>query len=98
VRDGSEPEINKYCETIEKNRMLMDLMDLMDIMDTMDIMDEIIFCPLGPTKKKPANLAASGRKQKLAATYSPTLLCAVPSASKGLTSEFGMDSGISLSL
>ena len=37
-------------------------------------------------------------KKSLAATYSPTLLCAVPSAMKGLTSEFGMGSGISLSL
>jgi hypothetical protein len=36
--------------------------------------------------------------KSLAATYSPTLLCAVPSAMKGLTSEFGMGSGISLSL
>ena len=34
-------------------------------------------------------------EKKLAATYSPTLLCAVPSASRGLTSEFGMGSGIS---
>jgi hypothetical protein len=33
--------------------------------------------------------------KSLAATYSPTLLCAVPSAMKGLTSEFGMGSGIS---
>lgn len=33
--------------------------------------------------------------KNLAATYSPTLLCAVPSAMKGLTSEFGMGSGIS---
>ncbi len=38
------------------------------------------------------------KKKSLAATYSPTLLCAVPSAMKGLTSEFGMGSGISLSL
>jgi hypothetical protein len=37
-------------------------------------------------------------KKSLAATYSPTLLCAVPSAMKGLTSEFGMESGISPSL
>ena len=34
-------------------------------------------------------------KAKLATTYSPTLLSAVPSAMKGLTSEFGMGSGIS---
>ena len=33
--------------------------------------------------------------KSLAATYSPTLLSAVPSAMKGLTSEFGMGSGIS---
>ena len=32
--------------------------------------------------------------KNLAATYSPTLLCAVPSASKSLTSEFGMGSGV----
>jgi hypothetical protein len=37
-------------------------------------------------------------KKNLAATYSPTLLRAVPSAIKGLTSEFGMGSGISPSL
>jgi hypothetical protein len=37
-------------------------------------------------------------KKSLAATYSSTLLCAVPSAMKGLTSEFGMGSGISPSL
>jgi hypothetical protein len=39
-----------------------------------------------------------GKKKSLAATYSSTLLCAVPSAMKGLTSEFGMGSGVSLSL
>ena len=37
-------------------------------------------------------------KKNLAATYSPTLLRAVPSAMKGLTSEVGMGSGISPSL
>lgn len=37
-------------------------------------------------------------KKSLAATYSPTLLRAVPLAMKGLTSEFGMGSGISPSL
>ena len=37
-------------------------------------------------------------KKSLAATYSPTLLRAVPLAMRGLTSEFGMGSGISLSL
>ena len=38
-----------------------------------------------------------GVRKNLAATYSPTLLSAVPSAMKGLTSEFGMGSGISSS-
>ena len=36
--------------------------------------------------------------KNLAATYSPILLCIVPSAMRGLTSEFGMGSGVSLSL
>ena len=35
--------------------------------------------------------------KNLAASYSSTLLCAVPSAMKGLTSEFGMGSGVPLS-
>ena len=39
-----------------------------------------------------------GRPQDLAASYSPTLLCVVPSAMKGLTSVFGMGTGISPSL
>jgi hypothetical protein len=34
----------------------------------------------------------------LATTYSPILLCTVPSAMKGLTSEFGMESGVTPSL
>lgn len=46
------------------------------------------------TKKKPTQFALSGRNENLAATYSPILLCIVPSAMKGLTSEFGMGSGI----
>lgn len=37
-------------------------------------------------------------KKTLATTYSSTLLCVVPSAKKGLTSEFGMGSGITPSL
>ena len=45
-------------------------------------------------KKKPLKDDLEGRKKKLATTYSPTLLCAVPSAIKGLTSEFGMGSGV----
>ena len=49
-------------------------------------------------KKKPQKITLLGRKKNLAATYSPTLLCAVPLAMKGLTSEFGMGSGISPSL
>ena len=37
----------------------------------------------------------NGDKEKsLAASYSSALLCAVPSAMKGLTSEFGMGSGV----
>ena len=49
-------------------------------------------------KKSPYRGFLQGIKKNLAATYSPTLLCAVPSAMKGLTSEFGMGSGISPSL
>lgn len=45
-------------------------------------------------KKSPSRRCLEGRNKKLAATYSPTLLCAVPSAIKGLTSEFGMGSGV----
>lgn len=33
-------------------------------------------------------------RKNLAAPYSPTLLRAVPSAMRGLTSEFGMGSGV----
>ena len=36
--------------------------------------------------------------KNLAATYSPVLLCTVPSATRGLTSEFEMGSGVSPSL
>jgi hypothetical protein len=36
--------------------------------------------------------------KNLAATYSPSLLRLVPSATRGLTSEFGMGSGVALSL
>ncbi len=39
-----------------------------------------------------------GEIKSLATTYSPTLLGAVPSAMKGLTSEFGMGSGVPPSL
>ena len=49
-------------------------------------------------KKAPATLRLLRRKKNLAATYSSVLLCTVPSAMKGLTSEFGMGSGISPSL
>jgi hypothetical protein len=49
-------------------------------------------------QKKGLSCEQLRRKKNLAATYSPTLLCAVPSAMRGLTSEFGMGSGISLSL
>src|SRR5271154_1975040 len=46
-------------------------------------------------KKIPLNLCSlEGGKKTLAATYSSILLCIVPSAMKGLTSEFGMGSGI----
>jgi hypothetical protein len=37
-------------------------------------------------------------KEKLAATYSPILLSIVPLATRGLTAEFGMGSGVSPSL
>ena len=43
-------------------------------------------------------MSRKGWIKSLATTYSPALLCAVPLAMKGLTSEFGMVSGISLSL
>ncbi len=48
-------------------------------------------------KKSPNTLRIRAKIKSLAATYSPTLLCVVPSAMRGLTSEFGMGSGISLS-
>ncbi len=48
--------------------------------------------------KKKALAIARAEKISLAATYSPTLLCVVPSARKGLTSEFGMGSGMTPSL
>lgn len=50
------------------------------------------------TKKSPSWQSQLGRRKKLAATYSTILLRTVPSAMKGLTAEFGMGSGISLSL
>ena len=37
-------------------------------------------------------------KKNLATTYSPNLLWLVPSATRVLTAEFGMGSGVSLSL
>ena len=37
-------------------------------------------------------------EKNLAATYSTILLCTVPSAKRGLTSEFGMGSGVTPSL
>jgi hypothetical protein len=46
-------------------------------------------------KKRALRGYLKAEEKSLAATYSPTLLCAVPSAMKGLTSEFGMGSGIS---
>ena len=50
-------------------------------------------------KKIPDNKGVNGEDKKtLAATYSSILLRTVPSAMRGLTSEFGMGSGISLSL
>ena len=50
-------------------------------------------------KKIPLTYSANGMSKKtLAATYSSVLLRTVPSAMRGLTSEFGMGSGISLSL
>jgi hypothetical protein len=48
-------------------------------------------------KKGPFVVKQMAVRKNLAVTYSPTLLCAVPSAMRGLTSEFGMGSGISLS-
>ena len=44
-------------------------------------------------KKSPLQLLELKRAKVLAMTYSSTLLCAVPSAMKGLTSEFEMGSG-----
>ena len=54
----------------------------------------------GYKTKKPHTLMqrAGWCKKTLAATYSSILLRTVPSAMRGLTSEFGMGSGISLSL
>ena len=45
-------------------------------------------------QKKAALSVLKAAKRKLAATYSPMLLCTVPSAKKDLTSEFGMGSGM----
>ncbi len=47
-------------------------------------------------KKKARGVLPRAYIKKLAATYSPILLCIVPSAKKGLTSEFEMGSGVSL--
>ena len=49
-------------------------------------------------KKSPQEESPPGRRKNLAATYSPILLRIVPSATRGLTAEFGMGSGVSLSL
>ena len=46
-------------------------------------------------KKTPVK---TGVKKNLAATYSPYILLQVPLATRGLTAEFGMGSGVSLSL
>ena len=43
-------------------------------------------------------MPSRGVCKSLAATYSPILLRIVPSAMRGLTAEFGMGSGVSLSL
>ena len=48
-------------------------------------------------KKAPASFL-TGAKKNLATTYSPILLRIVPSATRGLTAEFGMGSGVSPSL
>jgi hypothetical protein len=45
-------------------------------------------------KKKPIQPLGLYGLKNLAATYSPTLLRAVPSAMRGLTSEFEMGSGV----
>ncbi len=49
-------------------------------------------------KKASAVLRRLRRNKSLAATYSSILLSTVPLAMKGLTSEFGMGSGIPPSL
>src|SRR5277367_3086612 len=49
-------------------------------------------------KKTPRSLDLEVSIKNLAATYSPNLLRLVPSATRGLTAEFGMGSGVSLSL
>ena len=49
-------------------------------------------------KKSPRKKLLRGEEKNLAATYSPILLRIVPSATRGLTAEFGMGSGVSLSL
>lgn len=49
-------------------------------------------------QKKRALENSRAQRKNLATPYSSALLCAVPSAKKGLTSEFGMGSGISPSL
>lgn len=52
-----------------------------------------------PENKKPSSGCPNeGGDENLAATYSPILLSIVPSATRGLTAEFGMGSGVSLSL
>ena len=60
--------------------------------------EDLNFSDLVFHKKKTQSLQIGSWTKSLAATYSPTLLCVVPSAMKGLTSEFGMGSGISPTL
>ena len=48
-------------------------------------------------KKTPASLEIGVGIETPAEPYSSILLCTVPSAIRGLTSEFGMGSGITLS-
>ena len=54
-----------------------------------------LFSEVDVLKKNLCTLKHRGKKKKAAQSYSPTLKSAVPLPQTGLTSEFGMGSGIS---
>ena len=54
----------------------------------------VLSMQISEQKKALTGKPCKGIIKNLAATYSSTLLCVVPSAMEGLTSEFGMGSGM----